>query len=194
MKKFLLIVLEGLDRSGKTTVSSILANKIQPNRLIRFPNRSSETGKLLDKFLSKEIHFSNQTTHLLYSANRYEEEENIKKLLKESHVICDRYWLSGTVYSTAKGLDYEWCKSVDQYLPMPDYTFFIDVDPEETSKRMGFGDEVHDKIEFQRKVYNIYKNKAEEESVCVINGMQSSEKIAEDILDYLNKKSNDIFK
>ncbi|ELA42162.1 thymidylate kinase [Vittaforma corneae ATCC 50505] len=182
---FKLIVLEGLDRSGKTTVSSMLQQRLQPCTIIRFPNRATETGKLLDKFLKKQIKFSDHTIHLLYSANRYEEETRIRDLLKSTHVICDRYWLSGAVYSTAKGLDFEWCKSTDKLLPQPDFTFFLDVPVEETSKRTCFGNEVHDKIEFQRKVYEIYKSKVEEEGVYEINGLQEPEKIVEAILECL---------
>lgn len=182
---FKLVVLEGLDRCGKTTVSSILQKRLQPCTVIRFPNRATETGKLLDKFLMKQACFSSHTTHLLYSANRYEEEARIRNLLKSTHVICDRYWLSGAVYSTAKGLDFEWCKSTDKFLPMPDFTFFLDVPAEETSKRMHFGSEVHDKVEFQKRVYEIYKSRVKGEGVYEINGMQEPEKIVEEILKYL---------
>jgi dTMP kinase len=65
MGAYKLIVLEGLDRSGKTTVASILKEKLQPSVVIRFPNRTTETGKLLDMFLTKKVHFNSITTHLL---------------------------------------------------------------------------------------------------------------------------------
>lgn len=182
MKNFKFIVLEGIDRSGKSTVASLLNERLKPSILMGFPNRNTETGKLLDKFLKKEIVLSKTTTHLLYSANRYEDEEKIRKNLEIGHVICDRYWLSGTVYSTAKGLDYEWCKQVDKNLPIADYTFFIDVKSDEASKRSEFGKEFHDREDFQKKVYDIYRSKAEEEGVCIIDGMQEPERIVEKIL------------
>lgn len=181
-----LIVLEGLDRCGKTTVTNILAEKLHPSIVVRFPDRSTETGQLLDKFLKKQIYFSDHVTHLLYSANRYENEGQIRELLKTSHVICDRYWLSGTVYSVAKGLDINWCKNTDKFLPQPDATFFIDLPVEITSQRMKFGTEAHDKVEFQRRVYEIYKSPEIRDELQVIDGMQEPEKIAADILKWLD--------
>jgi dTMP kinase len=93
--------------------------------------------------------------------------------------------MSGAVYSTAKGLDYDWCKSIDKYLPKPDYTFFIDISSDQTSRRVDFGTEVHDKTEFQKKVYNIYKDKAYDEHMHMIDGTQEPEKIADCIMKYL---------
>lgn len=183
--KHRLIVIEGLDRSGKSTVSSILAQRLQPCAMVRFPNRRNETGRLLDQFLTKQLRLPPKMTHLLYSANRYEEEANIKDMLEHSDVICDRYWLSGAVYSAAKGLDFEWCKTADRLLPQADFTFFIDIPAEKTSQRTEFGNEVHDSIEFQKRVYGIYKNRVVEEGLIVVNGEQSAEEIADDIMSHL---------
>ena len=184
--KFYLIVLEGTDCCGKTTVSKLLQQKLSPSIRMAFPDRTTEIGDLLDRFLKKKLVLTPIETHLLYSANRYEKASFIKKTLETSHIICDRYWLSGTVYSTAKGLDYNWCKIVDEKLPKADYTFFIDVDPKVTSERSTFGPEAHDKIEFQTEVYRIYKEKLKEEGVISIESGKTPEEIAESILSYLN--------
>ncbi|KAM0680025.1 hypothetical protein GINT2_001712 [Glugoides intestinalis] len=186
MRKYKLIALEGLDCSGKTTVSKILKERMQPSTLLRFPDRSSEIGVIIDKFLKKEIEVSSHSAHLLYSANRYEKVEEIKELLKHSHVICDRYWLSGAVYSTAKGLDYEWCKSSDRFLPEVDNLFFIDIPAKETAKRKGFGEEAHDKLELQEKVYAEYKKHLFNEGGVAIDGMKSPNEIADEILSFFS--------
>lgn len=188
MRKYKLIVLEGLDCSGKTTVSEILKQRLHPSTVLRFPDRSTAIGSVINKFLKKEISLSSHTAHLLYSANRYEKAEEMKELLKHSHVICDRYWLSGAVYSEAKGLDYEWSKNSDRLLPEVDNLFFIDVPAKETSKRKGFGEEAHDKIEFQERVYATYKKHLFMEGGVAIDGMKSPEEIAEEILSFLTEK------
>ena len=186
---FKFIVLEGIDCSGKTTVSKLLGESLKPSTRITFPDRSTDIGHLLDKFLKKDLNLTPLAAHLLYSANRYEKAEYIKKTLETCNIICDRYWLSGAIYSTAKGLDFDWCKSIDRELPSPDYTFFIDVDTNVTSRRETFGSEAHDQVDFQSEVYRIYKEKAKEENLIIINGLQSSDKIVYDILEHL---SNDI--
>lgn len=190
----LLIVLEGLDCSGKSTISAILKKRIEPCTLYGFPDRNTEIGKLIDRFLKKEIHFSPHALHLLYSANRYEKEDALKQALENSHVICDRYWLSGAVYSAAKDLDYYWAKQCDCLLPMPDITFFIDTPVEETSKRRDFGKEAHDKIDFQAKVRGIYKEKCKEEGVFMIDGSKSPDEIVEEMLKVINSKLQSINK
>ncbi len=185
----LLIVLEGIDCCGKTTASKILEKALNPSIRISFPDRTTQIGKLLDSFLKKEIKLSPIEAHLLYSANRYEKANFIRETLKHSHIICDRYWLSGAVYSAAKGLDFDWCKSVDKDLPIPDLTFFIDVDPEITTKRKVFGEEAHDQVDFQKKVYEIYNSQRDNvKNMIFIDGKHDPEAITKEILTKIKSK------
>jgi thymidylate kinase len=39
--------------------------------------------------------------------------------------ICDRYAFSGVAFSSAKGLDLDWCMSCDRGLPAPDAVIFL---------------------------------------------------------------------
>jgi len=53
--------------------------------------------------LKKQIEYSGQTIHLLYSANRWEVMNKLKKLLDEENiVVCDRYWYFAVVFTLAK--------------------------------------------------------------------------------------------
>lgn len=104
------IVFEGLDRSGKSTCSRSLTEKLslkQPTKQICFPNRTSPIGKLINEYLTnkrKDLHPN--VLHLLFSANRWEYESEIKKMLEEgTNIICDRYFHSGIAYSFANGID-----------------------------------------------------------------------------------------
>lgn len=51
------IVLEGLDRCGKSSVASFLEQKYNSNEAkivsMRFPNRKSLTGQMINNFLNK---------------------------------------------------------------------------------------------------------------------------------------------
>lgn len=183
MLDFKLIILEGLDCSGKTTASREIARRLQPATVVSFPDRTSRTGEIIDQYLkSKMTDICPYELHLLYSANRYEKASHIKELLLRGHVICDRYWFSGAAYSVAKGLEYAWCKNVDAMLPRPDYVFFIDADEQAVSQRSGFGDEAHDRLEFQKRVYETYKEMIKTESMVVIDGTASIESVVENIL------------
>jgi dTMP kinase len=157
-----LIVFEGLDRSGKSTQATLLEQYLnsigQCCELIRFPNRNTVTGQLIDQYLSQKMDMNPQTIHLLFSTNRWESFEEMKlKLLRGVTLIVDRYVDSGFVYSVAKGLDRGWCRASDVGLLLPDVTFFLSIDPTLTAKRQDYGKERFEKIEFQSKVKILFQ-------------------------------------
>lgn len=72
-------------------------------------------------------------------------------------VLCDRYAFSGIAFSASKeGLQYEWCRAPDVFLPAPDLTLFLDITPEKASERGGYGEERYEKEEMQRRVRKIF--------------------------------------
>ena len=73
-----LVVLEGLDRSGKTSQSSRLLSYLEglghSAELWRFPDRSTDVGQMTSSYLSNKSQLDNHTIHLLFSANHLGEE------------------------------------------------------------------------------------------------------------------------
>ena len=55
-------------------------------------------------------------------------------------------------FSSAKGMDLEWCKACDKGLPAPDVIIYLDIPIEDASQRGEFGNERYEKIDFQKKV------------------------------------------
>ncbi|PKA46704.1 dTMP kinase [Apostasia shenzhenica] len=161
-KRGALIVLEGLDRCGKTTqcsrLVSFLEGKGLPVEAWRFPDRSTNIGKIISSYLTDNSQLDDQTVHLLFSANRWEKRwlmEN--KLRNGTTLVVDRYSYSGVSFSAAKGLDIEWCKAPEQGLIAPDIVVYLDIFPEEAAKRGGYGIERYEQLEFQGKVAHCYK-------------------------------------
>jgi dTMP kinase len=134
------IVLEGLDRCGKTTQTALLQQRLGNDAVLkRFPNRSTATGQLIDQYLQSSSNLDDRAVHLLFSANRWEASDEICRLLATGHsVICDRYAYSGVAFSSAKGLDLDWCKAPDQGLPAPDCVIFLDVSQDDAEQRGGY--------------------------------------------------------
>jgi dTMP kinase len=69
-----LIVLEGLDRSGKSSISKYVQELLSvkgPTVTMNFPDRSTPIGKMINEFLSSKQEMNNETIHLLFSANRW---------------------------------------------------------------------------------------------------------------------------
>ena len=73
-KRGAFIVFEGIDRCGKSSQVEMLGKAIAGAENIRFPNRTSSIGKLINSYLAETgANMSDQTIHLLFSANRWEE-------------------------------------------------------------------------------------------------------------------------
>ena len=101
----------------------------------------------------------NEAVHLLFSMNRWEEKKKILDMLNSgTHIVCDRYAYSGVAYSIAKGLEFEWCNGADRGLIKPDLTIYFQASADQLSKRNGYGEELFETVEFQRKVEEGYKN------------------------------------
>lgn len=108
VKRGAFIVLEGVDRAGKSTQAKKLVESLNkkriPAELIAFPDRTTHTGKLISEYLSDSNYKLNDfAIHLLFTANRWENVDKMKKLLAEgTTLIVDRYSYSGVAFSAAK--------------------------------------------------------------------------------------------
>lgn len=140
-----LIVLEGLDRSGKSTqakkLCDYLNNQKKNSKIQCFPGifilicifyniisffldrKEPNLGHIIDNFLlkTKDLNDSREFIHLLFSANRWALSDKICNELKNgTTLIVDRYSYSGITYSLAKGLDLLWVCEPEVGLPKPD--------------------------------------------------------------------------
>ena len=152
-KRGAFILFEGIDRCGKSTQCSKLAEYLATRctaEKINFPDRTSSIGQMINSYLTSATNLNDQTIHLLFSANRWEAAKEIEsKLAAGCNLVCDRYAYSGVAFSAAKGMDVDWCKSCDKGLPAPDVIIYLDMPVEDAAKRGQFGEERYEKIEFQ---------------------------------------------
>lgn len=155
------IVLEGIDRAGKTTQARLLVEKLREAGIDvvahRFPARTSAIGGLLDSYLQQTRSADAHVMHLLFAADRWEQQAAIRTdLLAGKTVVCDRYAYSGVAYSAAKGLDLEWCKAADRGELRPDLVLYLNLPPEAASLRAGYGVELYERLDFQRIITSKY--------------------------------------
>ncbi|CAK0898062.1 unnamed protein product, partial [Prorocentrum cordatum] len=77
----LFFVFEGLDRSGKSTQSKLLAKHLEEAgtkvRWTCFPDRATAVGTLIDLYLQRKIELHDECVHQLFSANRWEAAQGI---------------------------------------------------------------------------------------------------------------------
>lgn len=91
----MLIVFEGLDRSGKSTQVKLLHEALNSighkAEIWRYPNRTTSIGKLINNYLNKEIEMEDHAVHLLFSANRWDTVDKMKDALNNGvNLILDR--------------------------------------------------------------------------------------------------------
>ncbi|KAM9385927.1 thymidylate kinase isoform 1-T1 [Pholidichthys leucotaenia] len=131
-KRGALIVLEGVDRAGKTTQCLKLVQALQQGgraaEMMRFPgedgadfsvknsqvcgvyscvflhvDRTTKIGRLISSYLEKKSDLDDHTVHLLFSANRWEMVPLMKKKLEQGvTLVVDRYAFSGVAFTSAK--------------------------------------------------------------------------------------------
>jgi dTMP kinase len=167
-KRGAFIVLEGVDRCGKTTQVGLLVKHLIKTLgmaavAMRFPDRTTLIGQMIDQYLrDKTHHVEDHAIHLLFSANRWEASTTLTNhLIQGTTVVCDRYAYSGVAFSSAKEqpqpqqkqqlgannnnhkvmvpvMSMEWCQSPDIGLPAPDAVIFLDLSQEEAELRGGY--------------------------------------------------------
>ena len=136
----LLVVFEGLDQSGKQTQAERLRDRLtaagRTVRLLSFPSYDTHIGAEIGRALKNERDYRADTMQLLYVANRFEWKPEIEReLAKGTVVVCDRYLASSVAYGEAFGLDGQWLLEIQRYLPQPDLTVLLDIDPQVSASR-----------------------------------------------------------
>lgn len=190
MNRGLLIVLEGIDQCGKTTISKLLKNKLEELNLKTiiqtFPDKSTLIGNVINSYLQGNTKLSPQESHLLYSLNRHEKKNFMEeKLYNNYNIICDRYIFSGIAYSLTNGLDYNFCSNTEKYLIKPDLTFYFDISISETNKRRkSLKTDIYETSNFQSKVKEAY-SKIKNKDWIIINAEQTPEEITNIILKHI---------
>ena len=161
-----IIVIEGLDKSGKTTQSNMLFNYLEKKEpgnvaLMSFPDYSTRIGKEIRDFLEGRVKYNNETKHLLLAANRWEKKHEIENSLSRGKtIVMNRYYQSNLSYGLANGLQLNWLENLENGLPKEDITIILDIEPEIAAQRVASNnfkpDEFEKSKEFLHRARNEY--------------------------------------
>ncbi len=184
------ILIEGVDRSGKTTQSRLLCDALSQQygkvSLLNYPNRSTEIGQIINEYLLNKKSYNSQTAHLLFAANRWESAEQLTELLSSGvHIVMDRYSYSGVAFTTATStMSIDQCWSTEIGLPKPDVTIFLHLPVKKATTRGGYGQERYETISIQERVNANFKTMINRnpDDWCVVDGSQSIYDIHEQIM------------
>ena len=200
----LLIVFEGPDGSGKTTVLEKVYNKLSNEGYdiykFREPGGTEISEKIREIILDNDnIKMSDRCEALLYAASRAQLiEEKLRPLLeKGSIILCDRFVLSSMLYQgIGRGLGVDEVKRINDFAIgeiKADLTLFLNIDYKTAidRKRKNF---VSDRLEneddsFHKKTYEGYieLSKRFKDEIISIDANKSLDEVVDNCLDTIKK-------
>ena len=149
-----LIVIDGLDGSGKTTQAELLFKRLKKESInvkrISFPNYDDDSSALVKMYLSGKLgkdpnKINPYAASSFYAVDRFISYEKYWKEFYKlgSIIICDRYVTSNFIYQMIKLPKHEWNNFIQwiedfEYkklsLPKPDKVIYLDLEPKISQK------------------------------------------------------------
>ena len=209
-KKGKLIVIDGIDGSGKSTQIDLLIKRMKANGLkaemIHFPHYENFFGGFIGHCLTEQ-YYNFLDTHpkivsVLYAADRWESSEGIKKMLDSGiTVVLDRYVSAnqihqgGKIKSVKKRNDFmKWLDEMEYgvfKIPRPDITLYLDLPTKIVLELLKKRDSSKIKREYLKKKKDVH----EADVNFLINSRKSALKLSKEIPNFVKiecSKNNEI--
>ncbi|MCI4457884.1 MAG: dTMP kinase [Desulfurococcaceae archaeon] len=192
-----LIVFEGIDGAGKTTVSrkivEILSSKGFKTFYTREPSDSPFAQLLND--LKTKIDTGPIIDALAMSLDRaFHMMNEVEPRLAEGYVVVmDRYYHSTIAYQGAMGADIKWIRDINRVFRRPDIAFYLDVSVETAMRR------IRDKKsrwpfyefkDFLSKVRDIYLKLVEENELIYVDAERDLNDVINQVIKILREKTS----
>jgi len=170
-----IIVIEGIDKAGKTTQANLLLKNLKGKKYVKFdfPDYSTPVGIEIKQFLDGKRDYSDEVKMMLLSANRWEKKSEIESIIgKGTTIIMNRYYQSNLVYGLSKGLKLKWLLALDEGLPKADLVVVIDIKTNTLVKRSrnDITDTFEQDLDLIRNVRRNYKMLANKFNWHIIDG------------------------
>lgn len=182
------MAFEGLDQSGKQTQAERVRDHVTARarecRLLSFPDYETAIGAEISRALHGEREYGPDVMQLMYVANRYERRAEMTRWLQEGFVlVSDRYLASSIAYGEAQGLDPEWLRDMQRFLPKPDLTILLDIAPETAVQRKATGRDRYERdLALLSRVRDSYRRQAEQDGWLRLDGERPREAVSADVL------------
>lgn len=175
MRRGKIIVIEGIDKAGKTTQANLLLKKLKGKKYVKFdfPDYSTPVGIEIKQFLDGKRNYSDEVKMMLLSANRWEKKSEIESIIgKGTTIIMNRYYQSNLAYGISKGLKLKWLLALDEGLPKADLVVVIDIKTNTLVKRSrnDITDTFEQDLDLIRNVRRNYKMLANKFNWHIIDG------------------------
>ena len=190
MPKF--VVFEGLDGSGTSTQSLLLKNYFGESCFLDQEPSDGYIGKIVREILEKKTKVNPITLLQLFLADRVEHQKVLNEKLAEGcDVIFTRYIVSTLAYQ-GMYFDLEDLYQFNKNFVVPEFTFYLEIDPVNSLKRKEGGKDLFENMEALTKVRENYKKSIEflrnkGWKIYVIDALKNKEEIHKEIVNIMNK-------
>ncbi|NLC34320.1 MAG: dTMP kinase [Erysipelothrix sp.] len=202
--KGLFITFEGPDGSGKTTISKLVAERLEQcgyaSLYTREPGGNRISESIRDIILDVDnVNMDIRTEALLYAASRRQhlQEKIVPALLENKIVICDRFIDSSLAYQGyARDIGIEDVLKINEFAiegHYPDITLFLDISAEEGLARIEGRDHKDrldlESLDFHQRVYDGYQMvlKQFKERMVVIDAERAIDDIVNEAVEIIIK-------
>jgi dTMP kinase len=140
--KGLLIVIEGIDGTGKSTQARRLGEWFESRGREVVPSREPTDGpwgrKLRESAATGRLSPQDELQYFLNDRRQHVEEKIAPALAEGKVVILDRYYFSTMAYQGARGYDPAEIRRMNEtFAPAPDLLLILDLDVETAHQRIG---------------------------------------------------------
>jgi dTMP kinase len=197
LKNPILIAIEGIDGTGKTTQARLLYEYLREQDLPCLLLKEPTDGVWGQKIKQLSKHGRTSSPHeemMLFLKDRKEDVENniLPAMQKNYIVIMDRYYISSMAYQGAlPGMNSEEIKRLNEEIaPKPDLVIIIDVPPTISLARIrNFRKEetnYFEREEYLEKVRTIFHSLRTNSNVHFLDGTTSVTTVRENIINIIN--------
>jgi len=185
MKQF--ITFEGIDGSGKSTVSKLVNNKLKSegyNTILTYEPTNTEIGKFVQKCI--KTNSDPFITAFAFIADRMQHCKQIKKWLDEGKIVlCDRYADSTYSYQGAQlekkiKNPINWLQELSKnHILIPERTFLFFIHPKKSLTRIQKRDELipFERVSFLEKVHRNYLKISKEKRFVKLDATKKIEEL-----------------
>jgi dTMP kinase len=177
-----LIVLEGIDLSGRTTQVHLLRDWLSAQHY-HVTTTAWRTSPLISDVLARartKSPLRPLSYSLLYCADHLDRTERVIRpaLERGEIVLADRYVYTAFARDEARGLDKQWVRNLYRFTLEPDAVFYLHISPEEAVRRrvalqQRVALEKRPEKRGEMKMYSQYQRMQKEFNFTVVEGGQS---------------------
>lgn len=193
MSDGVLVVIEGIDGAGKTSVSKEVVSRLTSLGFKAIYTYEPFTQFITD-FINKhwDVIDPIMLTLLMAADRHYHISRAVLPYLKSGYiVVSDRYYYSSVAYQGAQGVDVKWIAEVNKFVIKPRLAIYLDVEPSEGLRRKKASTtrvrEMESNVELIERAREIYLSLVLKGELVLVDAMQDIHNVVDEVVAHVLK-------